>query len=339
MPLRAEITVSKPLRIGFILANDFTLSAFSLFVDTLRLASDEGDRSGKIHCDWDVLSANGHLIRSSTGIEVAPTATFGDPRRFTHIAVVGGLLRDIEPVGVAALAFLRRAAHENVPLIGVCTGAFILARAGLMRGRKVCVSWYHLDEFRTEFPDNPPIADRLFFVDGNRITCSGGAGAADLAALLIERHLGLATKQKALDVLQIEKARAPSDPQPHMPVAKPPVSDNRVRRALLIMEQSMADPLPISEIASRCGLSTRGLERVFMNTLNTRPNAAYVRLRLEIAHQMVTSTAKSMIEIGGVTGFTHSSNFSRRFKEAFGVTPIALRRASQGSGQEAVALS
>ncbi|GLS21829.1 AraC family transcriptional regulator [Labrys miyagiensis] len=324
-----EPPARKPLRIGFILANDFTLSAFSLFVDTLRLAGDEGDRSGKVHCDWDVLSANGHLIRSSTGVEVAPTAALADPRRFTHVAVVGGLLRDPEPVGAAALAFLRKAAQENVPLIGVCTGTFILARAGLMRARKVCVSWYHLEEFRSEFPDNTPIADRLFFVDGNRITCSGGAGAADLAALLVERHLGLAMKQKALDVLQIEKARAPSDPQPHVPVARP-VSDKRVRRALLIMEQSMADPLPISEIASRCGLSTRGLERLFMNALNTRPNAAYVRLRLEVAHQMVVTTAKSMIEIGGVTGFTHSSNFSRRFKEAFGISPIALRRNGRG---------
>ena len=151
MPSSLEIPARKPLRIGFILANDFTLSAFSLFVDTLRLAGDEGDRSGKVHCDWDVLSANGHLIRSSTGVEVAPTATFADPRRFTHVAVVGGLLRDPEPVGAAALAYLRKAAQENVPLIGVCTGTFILARAGLMRARKVCVSWYHLDEFRSEF--------------------------------------------------------------------------------------------------------------------------------------------------------------------------------------------
>ncbi len=333
MPV-TENAARKPLRIGFILANDFTLSAFSLFVDTLRLASDEGDRSGKVHCDWDVLSASGHLIRSSTGVEVAPTAGLGEPRRFTHIAVVGGLLRDPQPIGTAALAFMRKAAEENVPLIGVCTGAFILARAGLMRGRKVCVSWYHLDEFRAEFPDNPPIADRLFFVDGNRITCSGGAGAADLAALLVERHLGLATKQKALDVLQIEKARAPSDPQPHVPVGRA-VSDKRVRRALLIMEQSMADPLPISEIASRCGLSTRGLERLFMNSLNTPPNAAYVQLRLEVARQMVTSTGKSMIEIGGETGFTHSSNFSRRFKEAFGQSPIAMRRSGKGRDPEA----
>jgi transcriptional regulator GlxA family with amidase domain len=325
MPAAPEPSTRKPLRIGFILANDFTLSAFSLFVDTLRLAGDEGDRSGKVHCDWDVLSANGHLIRSSTGVEVAPTAPFGDPCRFTHLAIVGGLLRDPEPVSEAVLAFLRKAARESVPLIGVCTGTFILARAGLMKGRKVCVSWYHLDEFRAEFPDNPPIADRLFFVDGNRITCSGGAGAADLAALLVERHLGGATKQKVLDVLQIERARAPSDPQPHVPLARP-VADNRVRRALLIMEQSMADPLPISEIASRCGLSTRGLERLFMGTLNIRPNAAYVRLRLEVAHQMVISTGKSMIEIGGATGFAHSSNFSRRFKEAFGISPIALRR-------------
>ena len=62
---------AKPLRIGFILSRDFTMSAFSMFLDTLRLASDVGDRSRRVHCDWEVLSATGHLVKSSAGIEVA----------------------------------------------------------------------------------------------------------------------------------------------------------------------------------------------------------------------------------------------------------------------------
>ena len=164
----------KPLRIGFVLAKDFTMSAFALFIDTLRLAGDEGDRSGKVHCDWDVLSATQRLVRSSTGIEVAPTAELGDPTRFSHIAVVGGLLRDPEPLDRASEVFLRSASKAQVPLLGICTGAFVLARLGLMKGRKACVSWFHYHDFKESFPDIGVMADRLFFVDGNRITCSGG---------------------------------------------------------------------------------------------------------------------------------------------------------------------
>ncbi|MDQ0392113.1 GlxA family transcriptional regulator [Labrys monachus] len=316
---------AKPLRIGFILSRDFTMSAFSMFLDTLRLASDVGDRSGRVHCDWEVLSATGHLIRSSAGIEVAPTAPLGDPRRFSHVAVVGGLLRAEAPLDEAAIDFLHRADAAGIPLIGVCTGSFILARAGLLLRRKACVSWYHVDDFRRQFPDIPALADRLFFVNGNRITCSGGAGAADLAAYLVERHLGLPSTEKALQIQQIERARPPSEPQARAPLGKA-VSDDRVRRALLIMEQSMSQPLRISDIAGRVGISARRLESLFWEETGTRPNAAYVRLRLDLARWLVLKSKRSLMDIAISTGFPHPSNFSRRFREAFGVSPTALRQ-------------
>lgn len=316
---------AKPLRIGFILSRDFTMSAFSMFLDTLRLASDIGDRSGRVHCDWEVLSATGHLVKCSAGVEVAPTAPLGDPRRFSHVAVVGGLLRREAPLDDATIDFLHKAATAGVPLIGICTGSFILARSGLLARRKACVSWYHVDDFREQFPDIPALADRLFFVDGNRITCSGGAGAADLAAYLVERHLGLPSTEKALQILQIEGARSPSAPQARAPLGLA-VSDDRVRRALLIMEQSMSQPLRIREIAARVGISARRLESLFWEETGTRPNAAYVRLRLDIAHWLVLKTRRSLLDIAISTGFPHPSNFSRRFREAFGVTPTALRQ-------------
>ncbi|NGO56290.1 GlxA family transcriptional regulator, partial [Mesorhizobium camelthorni] len=82
------------LTIGFILARAFTLSAFSLFVDTIRLASDELDHSGRVTADWQVMSSSRNLITSSCGISVAPTSAFVDPSRFQYIVVVGGLLND-----------------------------------------------------------------------------------------------------------------------------------------------------------------------------------------------------------------------------------------------------
>ena len=318
---------TKPLRIGFVLSRDFTMSAFSMFLDTLRLASDIGDRSGRVHCDWEVLSATGHLVKCSAGVEVAPTAPLGDPRRFSHVAVIGGLLHRENPIDGATIDFLHKAAGADVPLIGICTGSFILARSGLLARRRACVSWYHFDEFRQQFPDIPALADRLFFVDGNRITCSGGAGAADLAAYLVERHLGLPSTEKALQILQIERARSPSEPQARAPLGVE-VSDDRIRRALLIMEQSMSDPLRISEIAARVGLSARRLESLFFEETGSRPNAAYVRLRLDTAHWLVLKTRRSLLDIAMSTGFPHPSNFSRRFREAFGVSPTSLRQSN-----------
>ncbi|MEX2480344.1 MAG: DJ-1/PfpI family protein, partial [Gammaproteobacteria bacterium] len=114
------------LRVGFILAPRFTLCAFANFVDVLRLAADEGDRSRPILCTWRVLSASMNPIRSSAGISVQPEERLGDPTRFDYIVVVGGLVGEIERLDPEYTAFLRRAGAAGVPLVGVCTGAFIL---------------------------------------------------------------------------------------------------------------------------------------------------------------------------------------------------------------------
>ena len=207
--------VRPALRVGFILANNFTLSAFSLFVDTLRLAADEGDRSRPIRCTWAVMAPRPSPIRSSCGVAISRTAPLTDPSEFDYVVVVGGLLHGGEQVDREIVGYLQRCDEAQVPLVGVCTGSFILSRAGLMRGRRCCVSWFHVEDFASEFPDQTPDADQLFVDDGDRITCAGGGGVADLAAFLVHRHVGLTAAQKSLHVLQLQDARAGSEAQPH----------------------------------------------------------------------------------------------------------------------------
>lgn len=154
------------LRVGFLLAHNFTLSALSLFVDTLRLAADEGDRSRPIRCAWSIMGATAETIRSSCGLSVVRTAPLADPLSFDYVVMVGGLLHGGEQVDDATIQYLKWAAGAGVPLIGVCTGSFILARAGLMEGRRCCVSWYHVPDYEAEFPGRRPVADQLFLVDG-----------------------------------------------------------------------------------------------------------------------------------------------------------------------------
>jgi putative intracellular protease/amidase len=180
----------KPLSVGFILAPEFTLSAFSNFVDVLRLAADEGDFSRQIRCKWKILSHDSRPILSSSGLEVIPTAGLEDPQHFDYIVVVGGLLHAGKKISPQISAYLKQADEAGVTLIGVCTGSFILARAGLMHGYHSCVSWFHYHHFEQEFPKHPVSSDELFNIDGKRMTCAGGAGVMHLAAHLIEKHCG-----------------------------------------------------------------------------------------------------------------------------------------------------
>ncbi len=313
------------LRVGFLLAHHFTLSALSLFVDALRLAADEGDRSRPIHCSWSVMSARGEPVRSSCGLHIAPTGAFLDPKDFDYIVVVGGLLKTGDQLDRAALDYLKRAASAGVPLVGVCTGSFILSRAGLMKGRRTCVSWYHLADFETEFPDQSPDADQLFIVDRDRITCAGGSGVADLAAHLIGLHVGPSAAQKSMHVLQMQSARAGSDAQPHASVGSP--NDERVRRAILVMEQHVAEPLTIEAIATKLNLSTRQLERLFHEAMAESPASVYRALRLRYARKLLETTRKSVTEIAVEAGFCDGAHFARQFRSMFGLAPRDARTA------------
>ena len=317
------------LRVGFILANNFTLSALSLFVDTLRLAADEGDLSRRIQCDWNVMSSGAHLLRASCGLEVHPDSGFLDPSRFDYIAVIGGVLHQGQQIDAATEAYLKRAAAAHIPLIGVCTGTFVLARAGLLKGRKCCVSWYHHNDMVQEFGDVEPLSDRLFLIDGDRITSSGGAGVADLAATLVNRHVGSSAAQKSLSVLLFESPRPDDAPQPLPPFLPRSVSPT-LRRVVSLMEQNLEEPLTVEALASRVGVSQRQLSRLFVAELGQPPAAVYRRIRLTYGRWLLKQSSRPVAEIAALAGFADGAHFGKEFRRAFGAKSGRL---SQGRGQ------
>ena len=174
------------LCVGFILARRFTLCAFANFIDVLRLAADDGDRSRPILCEWSVISNTMDPVLSSCGVSVSMNERLGDPSRFDYIVVVGGLLDKTPDLDPAYHRFLHQAVAKNVPLVGVCTGAFFLHRAGLMDGYRSCVSWFNHTDFLEHFDGLNPVSDQLYIVDRDRLTCSGGVGSAHLAAYLVD---------------------------------------------------------------------------------------------------------------------------------------------------------
>jgi len=312
------------LKVGFILLPHFTLLPFAAFVDCLRLAADEGDSSRQIHVRWSVLGDPGHPVRASCGVELPPWEPFGDPARFDYLVVVGGLLSPGPPADASTVAYLRAADARGVPLIGLCTGPFALIQAGLMNGRRCCVSWYHYRDLVERFPEVTPVADQLFVVDGNRITCAGGVAAADLAAWLIERHCGRAWAQKSLHIMLIDRARRGTTSQPQPALAEQ-VRDNRVRRAVLLIEQHLTEPLDSAELARRLNLSKRQLERGFRHELGMSPQQFSRQLRLRYGLWLTTHTDRPITEIGAECGFADTAHFSRQFKALFRESPSQAR--------------
>ncbi len=323
------------LRVGFILARRFTLCAFANFVDVLRLAADEGDRSRPILCRWNVLSDTMSPVTSSCGVVVQPDTRLSDPRVFDYVVVVGGLIDEIENFGTATVRFLKDAAGARVPLVGVCTGAFILHRIGLMDGYRCCVSWFHHADFLEQFSGLVPVSDRIFIIDRDRLTCSGGASSAHLAAALVKRHVGEAAAHKSLQIMIIDGAQRGEKSQPGLAVDLATTNDV-AKRALLHMHQHLDAPLSIAEVARRLGLGRRSLERHFDKAFGRSPSDCYLSLRLDQADLLLRKTAHTVATIAAATGFCDTSHLTRTFRRHRGITPAKVRLATIHHGAEGV---
>ena len=314
------------LRVGIIPARRFTLAALANFIDVLRLAADEGDRSRPILCSWRLIAPTLEPVESSCGLSVTPEERLGDPRRFDYVVVAGGLIGGAQQVGADVTTFLRAAAAAKIPLIGLCTGAFILHRAGLMQGYRCCVSWFHRQDFLEEFEGLIPISDQVFVVDRDRLTCSGGASTAHLAAFLVDRHIGRNAARKSLSILIMDEAIAAERPQPGLPLELN-ATDPLVKRALLWMQEAVEAPLSVTRLAERLGVSRRKLERRFAEALSMTPGEATRRIRLALVRTLLERGSASITDIAAATGFCDSSHLIRVFRAEHGMTPEVWRHA------------
>lgn len=315
----------RPLSVGFLLRPGFTLVAFSGLLDVLRLAADEGDGSRPLRCRWTVLGSTQDPIQASCGVRVLPDEPYGDPRRFDVLVVVGGLLRSDPVLDAQTRAFVRAADKAGRILVGLCTGSITLLRAGLLDDRKCCLHNYHLRDVEGRFPRTEIVADQLFVVDGRYVTCAGGAAVADVGAWLVERQFGRSAAQKCMDLLLLDGARAPGAAQPQPPAPRLAV-DNRVRRAMLLIEQSISEPMATAELARKVALSSRQLERLFQGQIGM-PIQHYARhLRLCSALWMLVNTGQTLTAVANACGFVDASHFTRACRTEFGQRPSAITR-------------
>lgn len=321
------------IRFGIVLLPNFTLTAFSGFVDLLRLASDEGDMSRPVRCSWTVVGESLVPVRASCGIQVTPWTTYDEAGPFDYVVAVGGLLHSGPSASDATLRFIRAAANTSATLVGICTGVFALMRAGVMDGYRLCVSWFHYWDFVERFPradESKLVADRLFVIDGRRITCSGGRASIDVAAAILLRHVEATIVQKALRILLVDDAQKSHAPQPYPPGLEP-AAHPKVRRAILLMEQHIGQPLSLAELANRLDISARQLERLFTSETGKSPHAYGRQIRIRMASWLLTSSDRTVADVATSCGFSDASHLGREFRKEFGESPHAFRTARMQS--------
>lgn len=301
-----------PQQIGVLLFDGFSNHCLANTVEPLRAAN---MLSARRLYDWKFLSLSAGPVTSSSGLQVAPHGTLqtSDGNMLMVMPSYGFHMHG----GWQTLAGLRAAADRFDTLVGLDTGSWLLALAGLLDGRRATIHWEELTGFTERFPEVDAVRER-YVVDRDRITCSGAMAAFDLVLHLIGQDQGQAL---ALEVEQLFMIRGSA--RSHTGGAG--ATCGYVNKALALMQEHLEAPLPISEIANRVGRSQKTLSVRMQAELGAGPAQVYRRLRLNLARKLVAETDLTVGEVALRAGYDDPSALTRAFKTEFGVTPRTLR--------------
>ena len=305
-----------PQLFGFLLMPRFSMLPFTSAVEPLRSAN---RLAGRSLYRWQVISKDGQPVAASNGIEVVPHAAMSAVERLPNVLVAAGidaqLLHD-----EAVFGWLRRLARQGCRMGALSTGTYVLARAGLLEGRRATIHWENLDGFREDFPE-VEVSGELYEIDGNRLTCSGGTAALDLMLSLIGLDHGRELAVQVAEQFIHERIRDNHDQQRMGLRSRLGISHPKLLRVIALMEEHLEEPLTRRELARRAGLSTRQLERLFRRYLSRTPTRYYLELRLHRARALLKQTALSVLDVGLACGFVSASHFSKCYREFFHRTP------------------
>jgi transcriptional regulator GlxA family with amidase domain len=304
-------------RIGFIALPGFqvmSLAALSVF----EFANKE---IGEPVYDVRLLSETGGSVRSSIGVSVA-TEPFDDTNFDTLIVGGSAVIGSLTP---GVIEFLRQALGRCRRVAATCVGAFVLAEAGLLDGRRATTHWNRARELQARFPKVKVEEDRIFIVDGPVWTSAGMTAGIDLALAMIEKDLGADVARVVARKLVVYHRRAGGQSQFSALLELEPKSD-RIQSALAYAKRNLDTPLTVGQLAEAAHLSPRQFSRAFRAETGQSPAKAVENLRVEAARLMMEQSRHPIDVIARQTGFADRDRMRRAFLRTFGQPPQAIRR-------------
>jgi len=310
----------KPVRFVFVLLEQFSMLSFATAIESLRI----GNRmAGKTLYTWLVIGEGGENVTCSAGTVFQLDDDLIDLARDDKVMVCSGL--DVQDfTGKRVLGWLRREARKGLVMGGLCTGAFVLAKAGLMDGKRATIHWENQDSFSEEFQE-VELTKSVFVVDGNRLTTAGGTSSIDLMLKLIADDQGEELANSVADQLIYSSIRTDQDTQRLSVPTRIGVRHPKLSNVIQMMEANIEEPISPSILAKDVGMSTRQLERLFRRYLNRSPKRYYMELRLQKARNLLMQTNMSVINVALACGFASPSHFSKCYRSHYDTTPYRER--------------
>jgi transcriptional regulator GlxA family with amidase domain len=306
-------------KVGFIVYPRFQLvclAASSVFEVADRVLSEPS-------YDVSIRSEAGGLIRGTAAVTVLSEPLAGEA--FDSVIVCGG---EASPEASKELVeYLQVATVATRRIAAICTGAFILAQAGLLANRRATTHWMMAAELGRRYPDVHVQADRIFVQDGQIWTSAGMSAGIDLALAMVEDDHGTAVARSVARQFVLYHRRAGGQSQHSTLLDLEPKSD-RIQNALTYARSNLKSPLSLDELAEAARLSSRQFSRAFRDETGQTPAKAVERLRVEAARQMLEQGRHTVETVAYETGFADRERMRRAFLRTLGQPPQAVRRAA-----------
>ena len=304
-------------RLGYIAAPGFQvmgIGAMSVF-EFANIAA------GEPFYDVHFLSETGKPVRSSIGLCIETEKFDGS---YYDTVVIGGSVAPI-PATPGLIEFVRNAHTKSRRLAAICTGAYILAEAGILDGRRATTHWAHAQELQKRFPLVRMEEDRIFIVDGSVWTSAGMSAGIDLALSMVEKDLGEDVARMVSRLLVIHHRRAGGQSQ-HSALLDLDAKSDRIQGALEYAKRNLHTALSVEQLADAAHLSPRQFSRAFHAETGQSPAKAVEHLRVEAARVLMEQGRHPMDVVASETGFTDRERMRRAFLRAYGQPPQTMRR-------------
>jgi AraC family transcriptional regulator, glycine betaine-responsive activator len=309
-----------PQHLALVLVPQFTMMPLTSAIEPLRLANRMAEKQ---LYNWSMHSVDGQPVSASNGIVTGVAGDLDSVPADATILVCAGL--DVQKhTDKRLLSWLRKVSRRGVDIGAVCTGAHILAEAGLLDGYKCTIHWENLPGFGEAFPDIEATGG-LFEIDGDRFTSAGGTTSLDMMLTFIASQHGPELAAAVAETILHSPIRHHSENQRMSLPARIGARHPKLVAIIEKMEENLEDPLPPSVLAKQAGLSTRQLERLFRRYLDRSPKRYYLELRLKKARSLLLQTDMSVINVALACGFSSPSHFSKCYRAYYGRTPYRER--------------
>jgi transcriptional regulator GlxA family with amidase domain len=286
--------------------------------------------SGSQAYTWRLASPDGKPVEASNGILLPTMPIEMVLDGASYVFVCGGLR--VQSAGTRQhLAILRKAARRGIAVGSLSTATYLLARAGLLGGYRCTIHWENRAAFEEEFPELN-CTSKIYEIDRDRLTCSGGTAAMDMMLHLIADRHGPDLARSVANQFHHERIRDGHDDQRGSLLVTLAHLPPKLRTAIEAMQARVENPVSLPAIARTVSLSARQLERLFLQHTRMTPLRYYMQIRIERAHELLLYSDKPIIEVAVLSGFASTSHFASWFKRVLGMRPSEIRGGRRPGG-------